>query len=451
MSSVNLSSILTALGSSSSGIDVESAVEQALSAESGPLTGWANQQSTLQTQTSDINSIESDITTLENSLQALSNPAGVMSSMTATSSDSNIVSASAAAGTDAGTHVIEVNNLATSDSWYSTDVASSTTDLAAGTFNIQVGSNTPITVATGSGVNTLSDVANYINAQNAGVSASVVTDASGARLALVSTSSGAANNFTVSSGSGLTFTEATKGKDASLTVDGIPIDSASNTVTGAVNGLTLNLAGASTGTQVSVTVAPDETDVSQAVQAFVSAYNTVIGDVNTQYTVSSSNEEGPLAGDPAISSLQSMLLGVGSYSTSGGTVSTLADLGISMNNDGTLTVDDSQLSNAIQNNYGAVQTFLQGTSSNGFASTLNTQLKTLTDSVSGAFTVDLQSISAENTDLQGQINNFETYLTSQQTYLTNEYNKADIALQELPIEEKQLDAELGISSSSSSS
>ncbi|MFZ0477504.1 MAG: flagellar hook-associated 2 domain-containing protein, partial [Terriglobales bacterium] len=84
-------------------------------------------------------------------------------------------------------------------------------------------------------------------------------------------------------------------------------------------------------------------------------------------------------------------------------------------------------------------------------STLNTQLKTLTDSVSGAFTVDLQSISAENTDLQGQINNFETYLTSQQTYLTNEYNKADIALQELPIEEKQLDAELGISSSSSSS
>ncbi|MFZ0478553.1 MAG: flagellar filament capping protein FliD, partial [Terriglobales bacterium] len=364
MSSVNLSSILTALGSSSSGIDVESAVEQALSAESGPLTGWANQQSTLQTQTSDINSIESDITTLENSLQALSNPAGVMSSMTATSSDSNIVSASAAAGTDAGTHVIEVNNLATSDSWYSTDVASSTTDLAAGTFNIQVGSNTPITVATGSGVNTLSDVANYINAQNAGVSASVVTDASGARLALVSTSSGAANNFTVSSGSGLTFTEATKGKDASLTVDGIPIDSASNTVTGAVNGLTLNLAGASTGTQVSVTVAPDETDVSQAVQAFVSAYNTVIGDVNTQYTVSSSNEEGPLAGDPAISSLQSMLLGVGSYSTSGGTVSTLADLGISMNNDGTLTVDDSQLSNAIQNNYGAVQTFLQGTSSN---------------------------------------------------------------------------------------
>jgi flagellar hook-associated protein 2 len=450
-SSTNLSSILSALGSSSSGIDVQSAVEEALAAESGPLVQWQDQQSTLQTQTSGLNSIESDVTTLENSLQALSDPAGVLTSMTATSSDSSIVGASAAAGTAAGTHVIEVNNLATSDSWYSTDVASSTTDLAAGTFSIQVGSSTPITVTTGSGVNTLTDVANYINDQNAGVSASVVTDANGARLALVSTSSGAANNFTVSGGSGLTFTQATKGQDASLTVDGIPIDSASNTLSGAVNGLTLNLTGASPGIQVSVTVAPNESDVSQAVQAFVSAYNTVIGDVNTQYSVSSSNQEGALAGDPVISSLQSMLLGAGSYTASSSSVSTLADLGITMNKDGTLTLDDSQLNSAIQNNFSAVQNFLQGTSSNGFASTLNKQLTTLTDSVSGAFTVDLQSISAENTDLQNQINNFDTYLTSQQTYLTNEYNQADIALQELPIEEKQIDAELGISSSSSSS
>ena len=83
-----------------------------------------------------------------------------------------------------------------------------------------------------------------------------------------------------------------------------------------------------------------------------------------------------------------------------------------MNSDGTLTVDSSQLTNAIQNNFGAVQSFLQGASSNGFAATLNTQLNTLVDPVSGAFTVDLQSISAENTDLQNQINDFQAYLSA---------------------------------------
>jgi flagellar hook-associated protein 2 len=299
-------------------------------------------------------------------------------------------------------------------------------------------------------VNTLYQLVTAINGLGAGVTASVVNDASGSRLALVSTNSGAASNFTVSDGSGLTFTQATTGKDASLTVDGIPIDSASNTVTGAVGGLTFNLSGAAPGTQVTINVAPDSTQVTQAINSFVTAYNKVIGDVNAEYTVTN-NQEGPLAGDPIMGNLQAVMLGAGSYTNGSGIVSTLGALGISMNNDGTLTVDSSQLNDAVQNNFGAVQSFLQGTSSNGFASSLNTQLNTLVDPVSGAFTVDLQSISAENTDLQNQVNDFQTYITNRQTYLTNEYNKADVALQQLPILEQQLNAELGTNNKSSNS
>jgi len=449
-SSINLSSILSALGSSS-GINVQSAVAQEIALESQPMDEWEQQQTTLQNQTSDINGIESDITTLQSALTALSDPAGALASMTATSSDTSLVNATATAGTASGTHVVEVNNLATNASWYSSDVASGTTALAAGTFSIQVGSAAPITVTTGNGVNTLNDVVNYINGLNAGVSASVVNDASGSRLALVSTNSGAANNFTVSNGSGLSFTQATTGQDASLTVDGIPIDSASNTVTGAVNGLTLNLTGAAPGTQVSLTVAPDASQVSQAVSTFVTDYNKVIGDVNSEYSVNSSNQEGPLAEDPVLAALQSTLLGVGSYTSGNGTVSTLQNLGISMNNDGTLTLDSSTLNNAIQNNFAAVQSFMQGASSNGFASALNTQLNSLVGPVSGAFTVDLQSISAENTDLQNQINSFQTYINNRETYLTNEYNQADEALQELPNLEAQINAELGNTSTNKSS
>jgi flagellar hook-associated protein 2 len=446
-SSVNLSSILSALGSTSSGINVQSAVAQEIALEAQPEVQWQNQQAGLQSQSSAITALESDIAALQTSLQALGDPAGVMASMSATSSNSSLVSASAATGTVSGSHVIVVNSLATTASWYSTPVASSSTPLAAGSFNIQVGSGSPISITTGSGVNTLDQMVTYINGLGAGVTASVVNDATGSRLALVSTNTGTANNFTVSNGSGLSFTQAATGQDASLTVDGIPIDSASNTVTGAISGLTLNLNGAARGTQVNISVAPDATQVSQAINNFISAYNTVIGDVNTQYTVNASHQEGPLAGDSTLSGLQEQLLGAGSY-TGSGAVSTLGGLGISMNSDGTLTVDSTQLSSAIQNNFGAVQTFLQGSASNGFAASLNNQMNLLTDPVSGAFTVDLQSISAENTDLQNQINDFQTYLQARTTYLTNEYNQADITLQQLPQLEAQINAELGYSPSS---
>jgi len=450
-SSIDLSSILSALGSSSSGINVQSAVAQEIALESQPMLLWEQQQSNLQNQASDIKGIESDITSLQDALSALKDPAGALAAMTAASSNSNIVTASATAGTAAGTHMVVVNNLASTASWYSTAVASGDTALAAGSFTIQVGSGSPITVTTGSGVNTLNDVVNYINGLGAGVTASVVNDANGARLALIGNNSGGAGNFTVSDGSGLTFTQATQGKDASLTIDGIPIDSASNTVTGAVNGLTFNLTGAAPGTQVSISVAPDASQASQAINAFVSAYNKVIGDVNSEYQVDGSNKQGPVAGDPILSELQSVLLGIGSFTSGNNVVNTLGQLGISMGQDGTLSVDSSTLTNAIQTNFSSVQNFFQGTSSNGFASTLDTQLNTLVDPVSGAFTVDLQSITNETNDLQDQINNFQAYLATRQQFLTNEYNQADIALQQLPLLEAQLNAELGLNNNNKNS
>jgi flagellar hook-associated protein 2 len=451
VSGVDLSSLLSALGSSSTGIDVSSAVSQALTALSAPEQQWLTEQQTLQTQATGIDQIQTDVSALENALNSLGDPGGAMSSMTATSSATSVVTASAAAGTTAGTHVVIVNNIASAASSYSNAVASSSTQLPAGSFTLQVGSGTPTTIQIGNGVNTLDDLASDINGQSLGVTASVVNDASGARLAIVSNNTGSANAFTISGSSGLTFTQASPGQDAALTVDGIPIDSASNTVTGAVNGLTLNLLGASPGGQVNITIAPDSSAASQAIATFVGAYNTAIGDVNTQYTVGATNEEGPLSGDSTVQMLQSMLLSAASYTGTGTGVSTLADLGITMNNDGTLTLDSATLTNTIQNNFGAVQNFLQGASSNGFVSSLNNQLTTLTDPTSGAFTVDLQSITSENKDLQDQINNFQTYLADQKTLLTAEYSQADITLQEIPQLQAQINAELGYSPTTKSS
>lgn len=445
---LDLSSLLAAF-SNSQGINVTEAVAEAMQGLEQPEVQWENQQSALQTQTTDLNSIENDVNSLETALTSLGDPAGALAQMTTSSSDSNVVTATAVNGAASATHTVVVNNLATTASWYSASVSDPTAPLQAGSFTIQVGSGTPTQITVGQGVNSMDDLANDINSLNLGVTANVVTDSNGSRLSIVSNNSGAANNITISNDTTIAFTQAVQGQDASLTVDGIPIDSATNTVTGAVNGVTFNLLSAAPNTPVNIAVSPDTNAAATAVQNFVSAFNTVVGDVNTQYAVNANNQEGPLAGDSTLSLLQSDLLSVAGYTSGTGAIESLGDLGITMNSDGTLTLNTATLDSAIQSNFSDVQTFLQGTSSNGFVSFINNQMSALTDANNGAFTVDLQSISNENQDLQNQINNYNVYLQDQQTLLTNEYNQADIALQELPSLEAQINAELGNQSSGS--
>ena len=445
-SGIDLSSLLeAATGASSPGIDVTAAVNAAVTAAQAPEQAWESQQSTLQSQTSALTQIQTDATNLDNDMQSLNSLSGPLSAMTVSSSNSSIVSGSAASGSTAGVHVVVVNNLATTASWSSGTVASATTALAAGSFTITAG-GTATTISTGTGTSTLTDVANTINSDNLGVTANVITDANGSRLAIVSNTSGSAANFTVAAGSGgLSFTQAVDGVNASVTVDGINIASASNTVTGAVPGLTLNLLSSSPGTEVSLSVAPDTSQVSSAINQFVSDYNTLVSDLSAQFTFSGSGE-GVLAGDPTVRSLQSELLGAMGYtSTSGSTTTSLASLGISVGNDGKLTVNSATLNNALQNNFSSVQNFFQGTSLNGFANSLDQQLTSFISPADGAFTVDLKSLSSQYSDLQTDITNFETnYITPLRTQLQTSYGNAEILLQQLPTQTQEINTELGL-------
>jgi flagellar hook-associated protein 2 len=338
-------------------------------------------------------------------------------------------------------------------SWNSASVADpASTGLMAGSFSIQVGSGTanPVTITSGE---TLNQLASAINSETSlGVTANVVSDASGSTSHLqIVNNTGNASAITIANTSPQ-FTQGAQGKDASLTVNGVPISSASNTVTGAVPGLTINLHGADSGTDVTLSVTPNADAITSAINQFVADYNTVIGSVNDEYTYSASSSTAqPLAGDSTLGLLQNALLGAGSYSASNnGTISTLGSLGITMNNDGTLTVDGPTLDNAIQNNSSAVQQFFEGSSLDGFSSALNTQLQGLTDTTTGAFSVDLSSLQSSYSGLEDDINNFEdNYISSLQTNLTAEYNAAEIALQSLNTTKQEINAELGNNSSSS--
>jgi flagellar hook-associated protein 2 len=453
-SGIDISSLLqAATGASTAGIDVTSAVSAAVTAAEAPEETWESQETTLQSQATALDQLQTDATNLDNDMQSLNSLTGPLSARTVSSSDSTIVSASAASGSTVGNHVLSVNSLASTASWASNTVASSSTDLPSGSFTITNAEGTSTTISTGSGTSTLTDVENTINNDNLGVTASIVTDETGSRLAIASNTSGSANNFTVSSG-GLDFTQAVTGADASLTVDGIAITSASNTVTGALPGVTLNLLNAEPGTNVSLSVAPDTSAASTAINQFVTDYNQAITDLNTQFTDSGSGE-GVLASDSVVRNLQSDLEDALDYtftpSSGTTTVPNLSAMGITVGNDGTLTVDSSTLSSALQNNFSDVQSFFQGSSLNGFANSLDQQLTSFTSPADGAFTVDLQSISTEVTGLQTDVTNFQTnYITPLQTQLQAEYSQAEIALQQLPSEIAQINTELGYNTSSSS-
>jgi len=450
---IDLSSILEALtGASTPGIDVNSAVSAAVSAAEAPETYWENDETTLQNQSSALNQIQTDATNLDNDMQSLNSLTGPLSATTVTSSDSSIVTGSTVSGTAAGTTTVVVSGLAAADTWASTTVASSSAALATGAITITPAGGTATTITIGSGVNTLSQLASAINGDNLGVTANVITDASGALLSITSNSSGQASDFTVSSSNSPSFgfSEVVPGANASLTVNGISIDSASNTVTGVVPGLTLNLLNADPSTSVTLTVSPDTGQVSSAVSQFVSDYNTLIQAVNAQYSDTGSGE-GVLAADSTVRNLQSALFQAVDYTPSGSSaISSLASLGITVSDSGTLSLDSAMLNNELENNFSGVQSFFQGSSLNGFASSLDQQLTDFISPSDGAFTVDLQSMSTELTDYQTDVTNFQNDVISPlQTQLQSEYSQAEIALQQLPAEIKDIDAELGLNGSSS--
>lgn len=354
------------------------------------------------------------------------------------------------ASTGSGAGFTVTDGSASAGTWTSADLPSASNSLAAGTFQLSDGTSSA-TVSVGAGAS-LSSLVDQINGLGLNVSASVVTDSTGAHLAVASTTG---QQVTLSSDPTLTMTQASQAQNAALTVDGVPVSSASNTVSGALDGVTLTLTGTTASTSPAIlSVSADMSQINSAVSQFVSDYNSAVSLLSSQFTFSTSTgSQGVLGSDSVVRSLQSMLLGSIGYSSTGGSssgaISTLAGLGITMQDDGTLSLDSATLNSAVANDPAAAQTFFQGASENGFASTMQAQLNAFTEPSSGSLAVDISSLTQQYNDLQSDVNNFQSgYIASQQTLLTTMYSNAEIALQSLPTTLKQIQAELNNNSGS---
>ncbi len=432
-------------GGLGSGIDISALVAASMANQTAELQQLQNQQSALTTQQSALNSFNTDLQALSDAVFSLTDPAGPLTSISATSSNPAILTASAVSGAASGNAAIVVNNLATTSSAYSDAVATSLTPIATGTIQIQVGTNTPSTVTIDSTNNTLDGLAQTINEANIGVTASIINDANGARLAIVSDTIGAPGDLTVTPSAGeIGFTKAVSGVNASLTVNGIPISSTTNTLTGVIAGETLNLNSADPDTTVTLTTAANVSQQETAINNFVSAYNKIVSDLNTQFQVdSTTNQAGPLQADSTLALAQNQILSTISFAMIGnGNINSLADLGISMNNDGTLSLNTTTLEAALQANPAAVQSFFNSQTSGGFGNNLYNQINFIADPISGSVSQDMAGLQQSQTALSQQISDFQAQLSVTQQELTTEYDQVDVTLQELPLLLQQINQQL---------
>jgi len=440
---------------SSGGFDVQGLVDQMMTAAAAPEQPWKDQQTALTNQAAALNQLSSDLASLNTSVESLTDVLGAFAQRTATSSDNSIVSATAATTAAVGQHSVTVTSLATKAVYYSnnTNIATGDTQLSGGSLTINVGSKSQ-TIDVGGSTNTLNTIAAQINKLSIGVTASVINNSTGAELAVVSNSTGKTNDITLTttSDSALTFTKSSSGADAAATVDGIPVTSSNNVLSNVIPGVSFQLNGELPETPVTIDVSADNASVTQAITSFVNSYNQLTNDINAQFSYdSTSGSAGVLAGDSTVRTVQEELFqAISGINVSGSATPTPGSLGITMNDDGTLSIDSSTLNAALANNFSDVQSFFQDTT-NGLATKLGTLMTSLTSPSKGPFVVELQGISSTQSALTDEINDFESRLATQRQTLVTQLTQANDLLEALPSQESEISAELDSLNTSSSS
>jgi flagellar hook-associated protein 2 len=374
---------ITSLGIGS-GLDINSMVTQLVALESRPLTQMKAEATSLQTQVSSYGKLSSLFSALQ-SASAKLNGTSLWAQATASSSDSAAVSVSGGAGATTGNYAVSVQQLAGSQTLaQGTAVPDASSLVGAGQFTVQLGAwedNPPLTfvpkVGGGSATidvtasDTLQTLRDKINALGAGVTASLVTDSSGVRLAMRSSATGAENGFRITTtdvdgnitddaglsrfaydpeggASGMALKQAAQ--NALASVNGIAVESASNELSTVIAGVTLSLRKETT-SDVDVAVSVDRAGIKSAIEAFASAYNDIAKTIaeQTKYDATS-KVGGPLQGDSAVGSLQRQLRAViNSASTASAAFPRLSDVGLEIQRDGTLKVDTTKLDTAANN------------------------------------------------------------------------------------------------------
>lgn len=376
-----------------SGLDISGIISQLMVVEQQPLTVLAKKETGLQAKLSALGSLKGALSQFQTSVKALTDPAK-FNQISSTISDATIATVSTSSSAQLGRFNLEVSQLAVANKIKSGLFTKTTDVVGTGKLTIQLGTyangtfsvnpdKTAMTVTIDSNKNTLAGVRDSINAANGSVTASIVNDGSGNRLVLSSKDTGVANSIKITvedgdfgntdtsglsqlaydpaaaQGSGKNLTELQAAKNALMKIDGLDVSKPSNVVSDAVEGVTLSLTKVTT-TPVSVNVSRSSSTISAAVQDFVKSYNDLTKSLTDlghfSYNADTKvKDAGALQGENALRSVQSQLRSVlGGVLGDGGSYSRLSDVGIKFNKDGTLALDSTKLTTAIDKDFAKV-------------------------------------------------------------------------------------------------
>jgi flagellar hook-associated protein 2 len=413
-----------------SGLDIKGLVSQLMAVEQQPLTQLATQEAKYQAKLSSLGAIKGALASLQSAAQALATAS--TASYSASVSDSSVLSATAGSSAVAGNYSVSVDGskLAQGQKLVAPGKASTSAAIGTGastTLTITLGTitggppvsgqyanadftadpaRTPVSLTIDAGNNTLAGIRDAINAANAGVSASIINDGGGLpyHLALTSNDTGAASSMKLSvSGDAdigallgydphaapQTFSETQSAQNAQFTVDGVAITSATNTVTDAIPGVSLTLANRPGINTVTVALARTGGSLNSALGSLVSAYNAA------NAAITGATAKGAvMQGEGGVVSLQRQIRAIlGGTQPTGGAYTTLSQLGVGFQADGSLKLDSLKLGAALSANIGAVSSL---------AAAIGAALKSAADGMLGAagpITSKTDSINRSITDI----------------------------------------------------
>lgn len=411
-----------------SGLDINGIVKQLMAVEQRPLASLDSKEAKQQTQLTAFGSLKGALSSFQSSLAALANPAKY-TAIAASIADNTLANVSATPTAGTGSHSIEIQTLAQSHKLKSANFAATTTAVGSGTITLQFGtysggtftlnpdkSAQSITIAPSNA--SLAGIRDAINLANAGVSASIVNDGTGNRLVIASKDTGLSNALKItttdddanntdnaglsqlvydaSTGGTTNLTQTVAASNATLVIDGISISKASNKITDAIEGVTLDLLKTNLGSTTTLNLSRDTASIQGAVTSFVKAYNDLnktIVDLSKYDTAT--KRASILTGDSTIRSVQTQLRNTISdpLTTAGGGLSLLAEVGISFQVDGTLKLDSTKLSKVMSDSTKDVSTLFAsiGKTSDSLVSFVSAQ----SDTANGSYSLNVSQMATQ--------------------------------------------------------
>ncbi len=430
---------ITSLGIGS-GLDSESIVTQLVALKKEPINALATKASTIQTKISTYGKIQSAVSALQTAAQKLTNPSN-WTSTKATSSDSTALSVATGSNAAGGNYNVQVNQLAATQSVVANAArANSSATVGSGTLTLKTGSwsgnvftpksgTTPTTINIAAS-DSLGTIRDKINAASAGVTASIVTDANGARLVMQSSSTGAANGFQITADdddtldndatglSSLAYnppatlgtTRTQTAANALATINGVAVESSENNLNEVVSGLSFTLNKVTT-SPVTVSVAQDTEAIAKSISDFATAYTSLatLLQENTKYDAGSKSA-GVLQGDStALSILNQFRSLMSAENGASSTFPTLSAIGLETQSGGGLRVNSDKLNNALKSNAAEVKKLLANTNSgntslNGVAVRINTLSSSMLG-IGGVFATRTEGLkqSVKNNEMQQSV------------------------------------------------